>query len=460
VRKKLDNRISAPGRLGSFWTSCFSSGSQKELIRILSKLSDRCSISGDMELAARRLAGETTNLYSFRTVRFEHSSVEVMGADLNLRQNVSGFDIVARPADYSDQFQRFSQGKTENLEVIQTETKNFLLFPIHNEEKVNPQFSAADMSPCYLIPLPSGAKPVVISHVEGDWLLGVDFRTFPGGIWTKRDPLKAFPDGKMHCAVVEKKSPTWFDYVFGVDNPSGSGLNVVNYYRVSQSPLAFEKALAEACGLFVSPFDGVVTKIVDGPDFVFYSVGNNTMIVDYPHTRLLLGESVRKGQIIGGAIEVAVKPPGAPSGWYRAFDWSEGLSLDALCPVKGLVVPDKPVLVTGTDAGGGNIHARMSLQGSQEALETYWAHVAFSEKACNKYLNSIIGLTSESDTKVVNPLNIFFDYLLGDRVLLIGLKTEEMGTYWHRRALEFIRREKPTGCLPVVIAGGLRKITV
>jgi len=47
-------------------------------------------------------------------------------------------------------------------------------------------------------------------------------------------------------------------------------------------------------------------------------------------------------------------------------------------------------------------------------------------------------------------MDIYWEYFLAQRVIVIELQTATMGDYWHKRALNFIAREKPCGSIVLI----------
>ena len=452
------NRGSAVVRLGSFWTSVVPK-EPRQLVRSLSRLVEANSANSDLEIAFERLAGQNANSYAFRTLAFNPAAVGVIGGDLNLRLKTQWGDgtqtyvVYRRPMNYGRMLEKWLSFMTVDesvSEILQTEGEEYIIAPAFNEEEVGTQINVDDLRTKYVVPVPFGVWPQVILTTDGYWIQGEDFVTTLGAIVTPHDPIKAFPNGKITCQMLQRTAPSWMDYILQVDDMTSSGKFVAQYYRDSQNPGSFRKAIAEAAGLSVMLWDSRLDEVTTFGRYTYYRFTEGLIITDYPHTLMPADTHYPEGTIIGGGVKTYAQPQGGGWGWFRELDWSAGLPLDSLTPFKGLTVPDQPCRAFSVAETAGNVHARIQLQGDQDTQDRYWAHVAQGEITTGNYLNSVVGLSSTSDVKFINPMDIYWEYFLAQRVIVIELQTATMGDYWHKRALNFIAREKPCGSIVLI----------
>lgn len=428
------------------------------LMRSMARLSEANSAISDLQLALERMAGINDNSYAFRTLSFSPKAVGVIGGDLNLRvkakwsDGVSGYVVYRRPTTYDEQMQKWVSFMTANDqadEILQTEDCEYILAPAFDEEVTGGISDLNDLRTKYVIPIPYDVTPQVILTPKGYWVQGIDFITTLGALITPHDPNLAFPNGKITCQMLQRRSSSWFDYIWQVDNVTSSGIFIANYYRNTQNPGAFASAIAEACGLQVLPWDATLLEVDTFCRFRYYRFDQGLLITDYPHDPMEAGLFYRKGTVIGDAVKVYSRPQGATWTWFRQLDWSAGLSLDGITPFSGLVAPDRPCRTYANGQTGGNIHAAITLDGDEQVQTKFWNHVGNAEIISGNYLNTVIGLSGPNDVKYVNPVDIYWQYLLSDRALIIELKTAVMGDYWDKRARAFIEREKPCGSLVI-----------
>ena len=453
-----DNRVAVMSRVGDFWTSVVPQ-EPRQVVRSLARLVEANSANADLQLAYDRMAGANNNSYAFRTLSFLPGAVGVIGGDLNLRLRTQWGDgtqtyvIYRRPMNYGAMLEKWLSFMTVNKaanEVLQTEGEEYILSPAFGEVDVGAQIDLMDLRTKYVIPIPFGVWPQVILTQDGYWIQGEDFVTTLGAIITPHDPLLAFPGGRITCQMLQRSSSSWMDYILQVDDMISSGQFVAQYYRGSQNPGAFRKAIAEASGLVVLPWDGFLQEVATFGRYAYYRFDTGLLVTDYPHTAMAANAFYAKGTIIGDGVKVYSQPQGGGWGWFRQLDWSAGLSLDGLTPFDELKVPDQPCRAYATTETDGNIHARIQISGDQATQDLYWKYVETAENITGNYLNSVVGLSSVNDVKFVNPLDIYWQYFLSKNAIVIELQTAAMGDYWNKRALSFIAREKPCGSIVIL----------
>jgi hypothetical protein len=226
-----------------------------------------------------------------------------------------------------------------------------------------------------------------------------------------------------------------------------------------------------------------------------YVFEKETLRVRYLHGLLEVGKIYPRNFIIGDGVKVYQKTD-RNNAWWRQIDWRGGISLDPLIPFKGLYLVDRDVsaYAAGSDTGsvaGSKLHARMRLTEDYQKENAYWEEVARKETAANVYLNTFIQLPEEVDSgqatipdtfakllalnaeaneinktlgkpaevpdvralptsKLVNPIDVFFQAVLGERGFILEIDTAKLPNV--AAAFEFLARERPIGCTPIIIS--------
>lgn len=190
--------------------------------------------------------------------------------------------------------------------------------------------------PQWTMPIQLPIVPLTIHTRKGPRSLGVDFNFADGVITWLESPYDLFFLPEVLVLTYEETPPTLWNYTLRLDDATEPVEEVVKYYRRSQDPSQFERAIAAAAGYAVLPFTSTL-RAVSGSRYVF---DDGVITADYTHTPLTVGQTYEAGTIIGDMVKVRAAPASGGS-WYREFDWSHGLSLDTLSPFRGLRVRDE-----------------------------------------------------------------------------------------------------------------------
>jgi hypothetical protein len=106
-------------------------------------------------------------------------------------------------------------------------------------------------------------------------------------------------------------------------------------------------------------------------------------------------------------------------------------------------------------------HIHFPLIGPAEQQEAFWRRLWSAERTYHDtefpvWLNDLVAAQTGSSvpgigtTYSFNPTELYMDQLWSEKIVLIELDTQRLGTHRHKRALEFVRREKPVGSLLVI----------
>lgn len=450
-RLRLNNKHSLMGRLGSFWGQGLKAASLK-IVRKLTHFVDHTSAISSLNGAVNHLAGAGMVSIEHRTLHFKPSDVVTLDEIFQKRVRErygddaeNAFHIMRVASDTMVLENWRALVDEAGTAVLISETDALLLFP---DTTGNSRTILDGLSPLYLLRVPMTLSVYSI-EVEGRLLLaGIDFTQHPGLLVFHERPDTLFPTLVLLIRSGEEGLPCNFNYTLRMDGVSGSHKAASTYYKGYSSCANFERAIAKAAGLIVTEGDCAILSSVVNPVGVTYYTTLGVLRVPYDHTPVSNGVFVASGTVIGGAVRVlgAQNTNGA---WWRETNWSAGLSLDGLCPIKGLTVPDANVLCD-TVALGADYHARLHLHGSEEALAKYWEYIKANELITGKYINSQIGLDGLEERLYIHGIDFFFTWLLGAKSIVVELQTKALGEYYHQRALDFIAREKPVNVVTII----------
>lgn len=441
-------------QLGSFWYSVFS---DTDKVRKLVSLARKSRIYGNIESIVHNLAGvhEVANMVTFVNVGFLPSEIFETGTQL---YQDAGFN-------YSDDFGTGT---------------------VYGQHQIN----------YFVLPL-SRVVPITIQSRTRKLLAGIDFFIVGRFIFFRQNPQLLFPEGSyMVERGIDSNYRSFFSYFTRIYAAENEDL-IIKYFRSHQTPQFYRMALAAAGGLQILRSEQKLLEIIPNGTSTVYTFDDQVLIVDYPHDQLILGKTYPKYFIIGNGIET-FQNTGDGNAWWRQVDWRGGLSLEPLLNVRGLNLIDRETVAynAGQDTGssGGNkVHARVRLSDDFYAEDKYWNVVAARETATGNYLNKLIGLEEEVDggnptifdtfakltdaftaandlnqmlglpkenpdvgalpkTELANSLDVFFQAVLGIRSMVIVLRTDNIK--YPASVFDFIRREMPAGCTPVIFAYG------
>lgn len=446
-------RYDLEGNLGSFWVDHLR-GDAMFVARVLSGLAKRTSCIETLISCARNMAGEKQAFRSAFTLRYKSSSVAVMGPDVRqrIKQRVSiagaPMELLRRPAFGNYEFPQSghvglrSDGDSDGDVMLTTETDEFLFFPSSGEILVDP--SQSEWLRRYLVPIPFDLTVISIRTIKGEELVtGLNFTQGPGVIALSQHPDELFECGGIYIVSALQKQAHLLDYPMAVEPFCGSAAPLSNYARASQSAAQFLRALGTACDFVLAPQDGVVLAVKRSVAGYHYQFHFGEITIDYPHVVLEAGDAVNAGDIIGQPIQIHHARTNGDTGWWRMLSWADGISLDYACPFRGLTVLNENRLAYATEETD-DVHARFALEGPTDVQDRFWYAVKRNELLTGKYLNAVIGLADLNDTKSVNPMQIFFDYLWADKAWVITrYNLIDWGGARRQRMEQFISNYKP-----------------
>lgn len=450
-RTLVDNKHEVGGRLGDAWVAPDS----RRDVAPLTRIPDTANVAAQFMQAATALMGAGKVAAVEQLLSFKSDQIVVIGPDLQKRARTElltgdgdAFVILRRPSRFDSQRDFFFgyDAATDNYMAVKGADCEYLLFPAKDS---NPGFtlSATESRARYAVPCPYGLTPMCLVAPGGDHLvLGVDFWLSPGVLVFKRSPALLFPSGQILLLGGTETVPHLLNYTLQVDDLLQAPTPIAAFFREQQSIRRYEQAIAVAAGLQLFPVDDVIAERRDHCASTLYVMASgNSISVPYPHSRFSIGASVSAGQVIGG-VKVS---HGDRHGWHRTLDWSAGLDLGYLCPVSGIVLSDRLCHAYVDSTTGGNYHVRIDLPGvTPAAQDAFWSYVKDIELQSGYFLNSVIGLTP-GDVKSVNPLDLWFQYLLSSKAVVVTLNLPNFDVA-RLRAKQFATENKLIGVITIV----------
>lgn len=313
--------------------------------------------------------------------------------------------------------------------ILSAENGDYLIWP-----GVTPESESScppDYRPVWLLPWTEDLEPYALQGPDGPLLAGIDFQKKGNVLVCFRSPVILFPDRTIVMLTGRQAHRSLHSFTLKLDDTFGPTNEIMDWVRDKQSLLSFQLALARSCNRVICPDDVVITSVTVLPEGTKYGFDGGEMLVPYAHTQLQRDQHVPKNTIIGGGISVFKPGPGV---WWRSVNWTSGLSLDGLCQVQGLTVPDMPISLTDDKA-------YPVPDGSAQAIAAYHTCLALGEKVSGKLLTTIGTPGSR-----VNGIDYYFTNLLGSRALLVQLDLDPDSV---RRIRAFIKREQPLGVVIV-----------
>lgn len=214
---------------------------------------------------------------------------------------------------------------------------------IIDEQREDPDNNATiGFSPekMYAVRIPKNIVPLHILSENGDMLLNVDY--FYGGtsLVFKKPIDVLFPEKSIYVKMgAVSESGIYSKYLYGVAN-SVNEKNILNFVRKSYSLTDLEVAVADISGLPHLKSDATLVKIIEYDDRVEYVFNNAAITVNYPHIKLEIGKTYRKGFIPGDPVKFIQKSE--DYAWYRKFSTVIEADIGEIANSL-LKVPDEPV---------------------------------------------------------------------------------------------------------------------
>jgi len=231
-----------------------------------------------------------------------------------------------------------------------------------------------------------------------------------------------------------------------------SGSHIVNYHRYSQSLKSLELAAAEYAGLVVAPFTSTISQILYFEDSTILVTIDGVIRLPGFQEDFAIGDIVVKDTIMGGGFSLLGREDANDSStWYKAMDWSDGLSLAGVTPFPGLVIPNDISLAEAYEynAEHDNFHVRFTMSGDTDQAEAFFARIKRVEVKTGWFLNDLFGFTTLNETTTFYPIDFYFELLLSNKAIVALVDTTIHSPAVRERLVEFLVKNKPVGSVVI-----------
>lgn len=391
--------------------------------------------------------------------------IDMLGPDLQKRIQVqygigdTAFTIIRRSSvpDFGLEYTTYALSEYDEAslqnKILLGQQCEYILWeqdPVTATEAI-PAEVLLQRSPLWLVPIPLDLTPAAIISHGRTLLLGVDFFVGSGVLILQEHPSALWDHNAFCYRTAFQRVPHILDHV--VESCGVSSIrDIIRLRKGHFAASAIRLACARVAGLSITPKAGILDEARPLCQGYEYRFEFGIMQAPYDHDMLEVGVEHPADTIAGAEmIKVHKRIPGSIS-WHRSeIDWSGGLSLDAFCPVKGLVAPDYPVKIEVTSQTGDLDHAQMWLVGTDEARAQYWEWCKQAEIKTGFTLAAALGLTNIGEFVFKNPIDVLFEYgNLCNSAVVVTLRTSALTGLARRRIVELLDREKPAGAILII----------
>ena len=311
----------ALGRLPSVWRSMADKDTRNKLRNLLD-----LSAGGDLIQASREIADIAANGQTFFTngsFRYIEGNYAVVGrSQLDFSHEEASIGGNTYYVGIRDGLT--PKSNTASPSPLARLTADFV------RDLESGAFASPPVGDFYLVPVPDGFFPFIISGRDSQLHAGVDFEPRPGYLLMHVPPSLSLDSGLVLCPLAQHKpSASVDDYVREGSNRKSNRF-LAEYQRKSHSIEAFKRAMAEYAGLHVFEAPDVVLKVSERSNQTAYTMASSgVVIIDYPHNKLQTGDYVDYGQVISNGLHVDVVKEGT-----KTLD--REIVLDGILPTNGL----------------------------------------------------------------------------------------------------------------------------
>lgn len=350
----------ALGALGSFWRDLAESDQAKHILR----LSRQTNVSQRFQASTNALAGRAD-------VGAEVSQVELRFTDA---------DII----------------ETGDLDIDET---------LRSVDQPDPGNTSHHSIPYWGLLL-GNVLPLRIQADYESLQCGTDFYIHDNRwLLFKRDPRELFSNRRVLITSGRlKESYSWVTPMLQVPVAPHLQQPVLEYVRRTQTPAAFQRALAAVSGLEFVPSSQILRHIRVVGSQTFYVFERNVIRVTYTHTPLEVGKRYPEGHIIGEGVKVLqATADGKDIAWWRQIDWKGGLVMDPILDWGNIKFIDGDVTVYATTSDqdsseGSRTHVRLQLTQDFAEESKFWNAVEGRETRSGNYLNGLAALQNDDGT--------------------------------------------------------------
>lgn len=195
----------------------------------------------------------------------------------------------------ADSLTAASEYKTVDISTVDMP----VLFPEENGSYVRVE----DSRPMFGLRINKNILVHSIRQEDGTLLYrNTDFHSYFGLIIFNENPIKLFPKMKFMASSYTYRARNILCYSLGIGDVYGPVNRITHYYRVSQSAKAFYYATCQAAGFAVIDSDCEIEQVNPLHKGWSYTTSDGCRYdAPYPHTKLTIGEKLKRDFVIGGS---------------------------------------------------------------------------------------------------------------------------------------------------------------
>jgi hypothetical protein len=265
-------------------------------------------------------------------------------------------------------------------------------------------------------------QAVMIDSPSGPLLPGLDFFQTADRLLLRQHPRQVCPSGKM---VILTKTPSSASesYCLRSELPTDQMQASAATLRKNPTVARLQSWLDAETGVIRAPVSGSIDQVSSLEHGCRYVCAGADWFVPYDHKELQAGAVVTEGRAFGASMDLTEQGTNGPD-WWRALDWSAGLSLDGLTPFQGLAVPPGMLLATAIDVAG-VVRVRLTINGDPSVITRWQQWSLYAEQvrySSSSPLATLLGFDTAGQTKMVDGLALLFNGLWGRKAVVLSVR--------------------------------------
>lgn len=450
----LQFKTSLYGRLGTFWNRKFLNPDEPR--RVVNAAQDQNPFHG-LTATRQLLTGQEWTRVSNLVIRFSPRDVSIHGRDMNargtLKLDTDGTVLVHRlPDNPSSPENAFGLIVNDDDELLADQTTTPLLLPGSDTLSVV-QLELWQRQTRYSLPCPENLRPTRLVSTSGKELVaGIHFFLTGGRLVFHEPPEELFDEGRILAASAMQRTPAIHSYPLWADGVFGTSRHMTMMARGRHSPHVFSRAVAESGGLALMPEAGIVRHVqtLEFPRrrYVFDLFSMET---DYDHNPIEEATGLEEGDVLGAGSVFRTAWRNSDSDWWHRRILSGGSVEIPMGHGLGTVfLPDSQVEFRAVESGPEDWHVVADIPGMTETqLTRFWRIVHRQEARSGSYLNSALKLSSTGETRVMNLVDAWFLWYLGERGILFVFSKTHLGSSRIEDMKTYARENCPLGLIPL-----------
>lgn len=276
---------------------------------------------------------------------------------------------------------------------------------------------------------------VAIRVPTGVLLAGLDFYRSLDRLLFRQHPAVLFADGIIRACVREVQQDN-VGYSVRMERSMAAIQATAEIMRSGPTLKRLQHLADVMTGVVVLPESGTVQQRKSLPNGTRYVMDTFDVVVPYDHPEVAVGAWLPAGYKFGETIRLVEQGTQGPN-WWRALNLSAGVSLDEVCPVKGVRIPAESIRAVSF-LDGSVVRVRLDVLGEPEQVRRYQAFCLAVERRKTSQLTTLLGVTTAGQTLYVDGLDLLFRHVLGRRVIMVLLRPGAP-----RRILQTLRNLAP-----------------